>query len=72
MNAVEPKLVGVPKGTPGSNKGVIPEKTYSNELSLKLWPDFKYRDVQETMKDTWQEFVKRGWLTAEGKPALKV
>ena len=61
VNALDPKPVGVPVGTPGAGKKIIHRLTYDNSTSRKVL-NFEYRNPSETVQDMWGEFVKRGWV----------
>ena len=41
--------------------------TYSRDKAVDVL-GIKYRKFDETMKDTWDEFVRRGFVTRDGKP----
>lgn len=47
-------------------KELAPIHSYDNKKAIELF-DFEYRPLAETVKDSWAEFQKRGWVTADGK-----
>ncbi|KAG8895723.1 methylglyoxal reductase (NADPH-dependent) gre2 [Tulasnella sp. 408] len=58
---IEPKLPGAPVGTPGAGKRVKHRLQYSNKKSKETF-GFEYRSNEETIRDSWAEFLKRGWI----------
>ncbi|KAG9029193.1 methylglyoxal reductase (NADPH-dependent) gre2 [Tulasnella sp. UAMH 9824] len=58
---VEPKLPGAPVGTPNAEKQVKHRLQYSNKKSKETF-GFEYRSNEETVRDSWAEFLKRGWI----------
>ncbi|KAG8929426.1 methylglyoxal reductase (NADPH-dependent) gre2 [Tulasnella sp. 408] len=58
---IEPKLPGAPVGTPGAGKRVKHRLQYSNKKSKETF-GFEYRSSEETIRDSWAEFLKRGWI----------
>ncbi|KIO29381.1 hypothetical protein M407DRAFT_70506 [Tulasnella calospora MUT 4182] len=60
---VEPKFPGAPVGTPGAGKQVEHRLQYSNKKSKETF-GFEYRSNEETIRDSWAEFLKRGWIAS--------
>ncbi|KAG8929425.1 methylglyoxal reductase (NADPH-dependent) gre2 [Tulasnella sp. 408] len=58
---IEPKLPGAPVGSPGAGKRVHHRLQYSNKKSKETF-GFEYRSNEETIRDSWAEFLKRGWI----------
>ncbi|KAG8914680.1 methylglyoxal reductase (NADPH-dependent) gre2 [Tulasnella sp. 408] len=58
---VEPKLPGAPVVAPGAGTQGKPRLQCSNKKSKETF-DFEYRSNEEIIRDTWVDFLKRGWI----------
>lgn len=61
LHTAQPGLAGVPVGTPGSGKKHAYDITYDSSRSRRVL-GLKYRSVEETVLDAWEDIVKRGWI----------
>ncbi|KAG8904135.1 methylglyoxal reductase (NADPH-dependent) gre2 [Tulasnella sp. 403] len=57
----EPAFQGAYVGSPGTGKERVFEKKYSNAKVDELF-HFKYRPFEDTIRDSWVEFERRGWI----------
>ncbi|KIO32214.1 hypothetical protein M407DRAFT_215059 [Tulasnella calospora MUT 4182] len=58
---VEPKLPGAPIVTPGIGEQAKRLVQYSNKKSKETF-SFEYRNNEEIIRDSWAEYLKRGWI----------
>ncbi|KAG8904104.1 Mitochondrial GTPase [Tulasnella sp. 403] len=62
INDADPQLPGTPVGlSVSSMEDSVPMKLYSGAKAKRIFKDFEYRVPAETMRDTWTEFIRRGW-----------
>lgn len=60
LNA-EPKLPCAPVGNPGTGNQTQWNPKLSSQKSRDVF-GFEYRSFEETMRDAWSQFLKRGWI----------
>jgi len=57
-----PSHTNLPKGDPGAGKKLPPKIAFDTAKASKIFgPELKYRSMEETTRDTLEDFERRGW-----------